>query len=176
AVRASARARGLPRDRDGARDRAARGRAHGRECRRRIARGGRQPVLDRAPRRARHEELRTARMNPKPSTVLRREDAERELAREIAALVRARPATVLGLAAGDTPTGVYRELARMRREEALDFSRVTAFNLDEYLDLPADHPRKFGRWTRELVVGPLGLRPENAHALPSSLRAEEIPV
>ena len=38
---------------------------------------------------------------------------------------------VLGLATGSTPIGLYRELVRMHKEEGLDFSEVTTFNLDE---------------------------------------------
>src|SRR5690606_40835817 len=47
-------------------------------------------------------------------------------------------ATVLGLATGSTPIGVYRELIRLHREEDLDFARVITFNLDEYWPMPPD--------------------------------------
>jgi glucosamine-6-phosphate deaminase len=50
----------------------------------------------------------------------------------IASRVRGKPHLVLGLAAGNSPVGTYRELVRMYREEALDFSQVVFFNLDEY--------------------------------------------
>jgi glucosamine-6-phosphate deaminase len=46
--------------------------------------------------------------------------------------VRAKPESVLGLATGSTPLGIYRELIRFHRG-GLDFSRVRTFNLDEYL-------------------------------------------
>lgn len=59
-------------------------------------------------------------------------------ARIIAALVREKPNAVLGLATGSTPIGTYRELVRMHREEGLDFSGVTTFNLDEYLGIGKD--------------------------------------
>ena len=97
----------------------------------------------------------------------RREEAEVELAREIAALVRERGRVVLGLATGDTPSGLYRELARMRREEGLDFSRVVAFGLDEYVGIAPDHPACFARWFRDRVFEPLGI-PEAARHLPSA--------
>ena len=98
-----------------------------------------------------------------PIVVDRREQAERELAQEIADLVRGRTRAVLGLATGDTPSGVYRELARMRREEALDFGRVSTFNLDEFLGLPPHDPRAFERWTEERVFEPLGIPREHRH-------------
>jgi glucosamine-6-phosphate deaminase len=54
------------------------------------------------------------------------------------------PRAVLGLAAGATPVGLYHELAR-RHAAGLDLSGVTAFALDEYLDLAPDHPARFAR-------------------------------
>ena len=64
-------------------------------------------------------------------------------ARVIANLVRMNPSSVLGLATGSTPLGTYRELARMHREQKLDFSGVTTFNLDEYAGLPPEHPQSY---------------------------------
>ena len=66
-------------------------------------------------------------------------------ARIIAKLVRENPAAVLGLATGRTPLRLYQELIRLHREEGLDFSRITTFNLDEYVGLPATHPQSY-RW------------------------------
>ena len=51
----------------------------------------------------------------------------------IAREVKRKHDLVLGLATGDTPLGTYKELARLHKEEGLDFSKVTTFNLDEYL-------------------------------------------
>ena len=64
-------------------------------------------------------------------------------ARIIAKLVRTKPDCVLGLATGGTPLATYRELARMHREDALDFSGVTTFNLDEYVGLPPGHSQSY---------------------------------
>src|SRR2546428_3266968 len=59
------------------------------------------------------------------------EDIARLVAMRIAALIRERNAageqTVLGLATGSTPIGVYRELIRMNREEDLSFADVVTF-------------------------------------------------
>jgi glucosamine-6-phosphate deaminase len=70
-------------------------------------------------------------------------ELSREAARMIANAMRKKPGLRLGLATGDTQQGMYRELVRMHREEALDFSRVITFNLDEYIGLPAGHPQSF---------------------------------
>jgi len=71
------------------------------------------------------------------------------LAREIAELVRAEPASVLGLPTGSTPVPLYEELARLHREAGLSFARARSINLDEYLDLPPGDPRSFRAWMQE---------------------------
>jgi glucosamine-6-phosphate deaminase len=56
-------------------------------------------------------------------------------ARIVAELIRRKPQCVLGFATGSSPIGAYQELIRLHREEGLDFSQVTTFNLDEYVGL-----------------------------------------
>jgi glucosamine-6-phosphate deaminase len=73
----------------------------------------------------------------------------REAAARIAELIRNKPDAVLGLATGSTPIGVYQELVRLHREENLDFSRVTTFNLDEYYPMEPDAPQSYHRFMRE---------------------------
>jgi glucosamine-6-phosphate deaminase len=106
--------------------------------------------------------------------VERREQAEIALAREIAALVREKRRVNLGLATGDTPAGVYRELVRIHREEGLDFGQVSTFNLDEYLDLPPDHPGTFARWMHEQVFARLEVPSANVHIPAAGLAREEV--
>jgi len=54
-----------------------------------------------------------------------------------------KPNSVLGLATGSTPLGLYKELVKRHREKGLDFSKVTTFNLDEYLGLSPSHPQSY---------------------------------
>ncbi|MBN1854164.1 MAG: glucosamine-6-phosphate deaminase [Pirellulales bacterium] len=70
-------------------------------------------------------------------------------AKLIADVVNTKSHAVLGLATGSTPLGIYRELARMHREEGLDFEHVTTFNLDEYAGLPSDHPQSYHHFMHE---------------------------
>src|SRR3954454_21113193 len=70
------------------------------------------------------------------------EGASAAVAAEIAGLIRLREAEgrrcVLGLATGSTPTGVYKELVRLHREQGLSFRNVVTFNLDEYWPMRPD--------------------------------------
>lgn len=67
----------------------------------------------------------------------------------VAERLRKKPALVLGLATGSTPLGTYRALIRMHQDEGLDFSRLTTFNLDEYVGLSAAHPQSYHRFMEE---------------------------
>jgi len=86
-------------------------------------------------------------------------------ARIVAELVRRKPDAVLGLATGSTPVGLYRALIQIARDEGLDFSRVTTFNLDEYEGLPAGHPQSYHQFMRENLFDDLGLGPRQTHLL-----------
>jgi glucosamine-6-phosphate deaminase len=76
-------------------------------------------------------------MKPNAAAVARR------AAELVAQLVRRKPNCVLGLATGGTPRDTYRELIRLHREQGLDFSQVTTFNLDEYVGLGPTHPQSY---------------------------------
>ena len=54
-----------------------------------------------------------------------------------------KPDSVLGLATGSTPIGLYRELASRFQKGAIDFSCAHAFNLDEYFPIKASHPQSY---------------------------------
>jgi glucosamine-6-phosphate deaminase len=80
------------------------------------------------------------------------------------AVVRRKPAAVLGLATGSTPLPAYREL--IRRHEAgrgPSYAGVTTFNLDEYVGLPPGHEQSYrATIARELTDG-LGLSPDRVN-------------
>jgi len=91
----------------------------------------------------------------------------RAVAERIAALIRGRAAlghgTVLGLATGSTPVGVYRELVRMHREEGLSFAGVETFNLDEYWPMDPDSIHSYHRFMREHLFDLVDLDPARCH-------------
>ena len=77
------------------------------------------------------------------------DEMSRVAARVVAKVLNAKPNSVLGMATGSTPLGLYRELARMHRDEGLDFSQVTTFNLDEYVGLSRKHPQSYHYFMNE---------------------------
>ncbi len=97
--------------------------------------------------------------------ILKRDDEEisRQAAQLIASAVRKKPALTLGLATGSTMVGVYKHLVGLHQQGSLDFSRVVTFNLDEYLGLPATHPRSFHHFMRENLFAHVNVDPSNVH-------------
>jgi glucosamine-6-phosphate deaminase len=62
-----------------------------------------------------------------------------------------RPDSVLGLATGGTPVGLYRQLC----EKKADLSKAVTFNLDEYYGLSRQHPQSFFQFMKSHVYDPL---------------------
>src|SRR5438477_1890218 len=104
--------------------------------------------------------------------------ASKYVAREIDKLIRARNAagkpTVLGLATGSTPVGLYRELVRLHKDEGLDFSRVITFNLDEYYPIPKESQHSYFRWMHETLFNHINIKWENINIPDGTLRPDEV--
>ncbi len=86
-----------------------------------------------------------------------------QAARIVANQIRSKPRSVLGLSTGKTPLGLYGELIRCHREEGLDFSGVTTFNLDEYVGIPRDHPQSFYLQIHRNFLDQINIKQENTH-------------
>ncbi len=52
------------------------------------------------------------------------------------------PSYALGLATGNSPTGLYKHLAKAANAEKIDSSRMISFNLDEYVGLPGENAQQ----------------------------------
>jgi glucosamine-6-phosphate deaminase len=104
--------------------------------------------------------------------VLKRNEDEvgRAAARLVGNAVRRNPALRLGLATGSTTVGMYKELVRLHQQEALDFSRVLTFNLDEYLGLPAGHPQTFHYFMQQHLFAHINIPVANIHIPDGGIR------
>jgi len=100
-------------------------------------------------------------------------EASAEAARIAAALIRAKPRAVLGLATGSTPLAFYDELAAMHGRGELDFAEVMTFNLDEYAGLAPDHPQSYARFMQEHFFSRVNIASWRVH-VPDGL-AHDIP-
>lgn len=98
----------------------------------------------------------------------------------IEVLLRRKPDAVLGLATGSSPLPVYEELAGRHERAGLDFSRVRAFTLDEYVGLPAGHPESYREVIRREFTDRVNISPDNVRGpdgqaadIPEACRAYE---
>ena len=87
---------------------------------------------------------------------------------------RAGRRTVLGLATGSTPIGVYRQLIRMHREEGLSFAQVVTFNLDEYYPMEPGSPHAYHRFMWENLFSQLDIARENVHIPRGDVRRDRV--
>lgn len=91
------------------------------------------------------------------------EESSKAAAKIVADIVRSKPKAVLGLATGSTPLGLYQELIRMHKEEGLDFSGVTTFNLDEYVGLTEDHEQSYRYFMNDNLFNHINIEKSNTH-------------
>ncbi len=91
------------------------------------------------------------------------EEMGRVAARVVARTLNSKPNAVLGLATGSTPLGLYLELVRMHKEEGLDFSQVTTFNLDEYVGLTQQHPQSYHYFMHENLFKHINIATQNIY-------------
>jgi glucosamine-6-phosphate deaminase len=82
----------------------------------------------------------------------------------IEALVRSRPAAVLGLATGSSPVPTYAELvARHRAGTGPSYDGVRVFLLDEYVGLPPGHPQSYRATIARELTDDLGIPADRVH-------------
>ena len=81
----------------------------------------------------------------------------------IEALVAHKPAAVLGVATGSSPLEVYAELGRRVDEGRLSLAGASAFMLDEYVGLAADHPQRYRHVPEAEFVATVDLDPARVH-------------
>lgn len=71
------------------------------------------------------------------------DEVARYTAQRLLDRIRARPDPVLGLATGSTMEPVYAQLITELRKTPVDLSRLTTFNLDEYIGLDGSHAQSY---------------------------------
>ena len=90
-------------------------------------------------------------------------DLCRTTANLISAQVIINPQSVLGLATGSTPIGVYERLVAGCENGDLDFSNITTFNLDEYCGLSENDPQSYHYFMNEHLFSKVNIDKERTH-------------
>ncbi len=82
--------------------------------------------------------------------------------------VQSNPKSVLGLATGSTPQGMYQKIVEAYNNGEVDFSQVETFNLDEYVGLPGSHPQSYQYFMDKNLFDFVNIPKENTH-VPSGI-------
>jgi glucosamine-6-phosphate deaminase len=91
------------------------------------------------------------------------EQLSKVAAQIVVEVLNSKPNAVLGMATGSTPLGLYQELVRLYMAGEVDFSRVTTFNLDEYVGLSVSHPQSYHYFMHENFFKHVNIPPQNVN-------------
>ena len=89
------------------------------------------------------------------------ESMSKKAAQIILSQITLKPNTVLGLATGSTPIGMYKNLVEMYKDGIIDFSEVQTFNLDEYYKLPITSNQSYHYFMQENLFKHVDIHPDN---------------
>lgn len=71
----------------------------------------------------------------------------------------------LGLPTGSTPLGMYSELIKLFKDNKVSFEFVRTFNMDEYVNLPEEHPESYHSFMNENFFKHINIKTENINIL-----------
>ncbi|MCY6369115.1 glucosamine-6-phosphate deaminase [Clostridium ganghwense] len=91
------------------------------------------------------------------------EEMSIKAAKIIASQIILKPDSILGLATGSTPVGMYKELINMYKNRELDFSNVKTFNLDEYYGLSEENDQSYHYFMRKNLFNYINVKEKNIH-------------
>ena len=92
-------------------------------------------------------------------------------ANQVAAVLTLKPDAVLGLATGETPGGMYEELAARYQRGEIDFSACSTVNLDEYCGLAGTDAHSYRYYMDKHLFERVNIRREHTH-LPDGMAAD----
>lgn len=72
---------------------------------------------------------------------------------------------VLGLPTGSTPLETYRQLVALHKAGKVSFANVVTFNMDEYVNLPQNHPESYYTFMHNNFFNHVDIKSENINLL-----------
>lgn len=76
-----------------------------------------------------------------------------------------KPNSILGLATGSTPLKPYSQMIELYKKGVVDFSKVTTFNLDEYVNLDVNDKNSYHNFMHESLFDHINIPEENINFL-----------
>ena len=91
------------------------------------------------------------------------EEMSLQASKLVASQLILKPDSVLGLATGSTPIGLYDKLIEMNERKEIDFSDVITFNLDEYYPIKKSNNQSYDYFMNEHLFSKININKENTH-------------
>lgn len=71
--------------------------------------------------------------------------------------------SVLGLATGSTPIGLYQKLIEAYEQNQISFKNVISYNLDEYIGIDRNHPQSYYQYMYKNLFSKVDMKDEHIH-------------
>ncbi len=96
------------------------------------------------------------------------DEVSKKAAQLVGAQITLNPKSILGLATGSSPEGMYKNLVDMHKNDIIDFEDIVTFNLDEYLNLSSDNDQSYAYYMNKHLFNHVNIQKENIH-IPSGI-------
>ncbi len=101
------------------------------------------------------------------------QDMSRKAANVLSAQIILKPDSVMGLATGSTPIGLYDKLVEWYEKGDLDFSKIKTVNLDEYVGLPTDNDQSYRYFMDKNLFTRVNIDPANVN-IPDGMNKDAV--
>ncbi|MBU3192607.1 glucosamine-6-phosphate deaminase [Clostridium algidicarnis] len=91
------------------------------------------------------------------------EGISKRAAKEISKVINNKEHSILGLATGSSPIGLYEQLIKLNEEKKVDFSKVTTINLDEYIGISNNHPQSYRYFMNNTLFNHINIDKNNTY-------------
>ncbi len=89
------------------------------------------------------------------------EELSEQAAKIVSSQLIVKPNSILGLATGSTPVGLYQNLIEMNKKGEIDFSGVKTFNLDEYYPIKKSNDQSYDYFMKEQLFNHINIDKKN---------------
>jgi glucosamine-6-phosphate deaminase len=91
------------------------------------------------------------------------EELSNQAAKIVSSQLIVKPNSILGLATGSTPIGLYQNLIDMNKKGEIDFSEVKTYNLDEYYPIKKSNDQSYDYFMNEQLFSHINIDKNNTH-------------
>ena len=104
---------------------------------------------------------------------LEKAQIEKEMAKVFIDQVKANPKSILGLATGSSPLGIYRNMIEAYKNGEVSYKDVTTFNLDEYLGLDGNHDQSYRYFMNVNLFNHIDINKDNTNVPSGFVKNDE---